>query len=178
MDQFEAYSYFNNIQLSLKLTKGFHFARISDPTSMEEVINNFTKYQEFFCIDDTNDGVTVEIGGGFFERRIYIVHLIKNYSLKKKDSMTQQKVALEQCRQIYRKVVSKLIADKEANLNGLRYLNTRIPFYEYPKYMFTGATGIYFIVSLDVPTDLCYKPEDWDETELRKMDNTFDTTFQ
>lgn len=178
MEQFEAYSYFNNVQLSLNLTKDFHFARISDPASMEEVLSNFTKHKEFFCIDDTNDGTTFEAGGGFFERRIYIVHLIKSYSLKTKDAMTQQKVALEQCRQIYRKVVSKLIADKESNLNGLTYLNTRIPFYEYPGYMFNGATGIYFIVSIDVPTDLCYKSADWDESALRKMDNTFDTTFQ
>jgi len=159
---FDAYTYFENIRNTLKRTKStYKFTRSTGLPYMEEIIQKFTKEKAFFCVDDTHDGVTIQgSGGGFFDRRQYIVFILKNY---KYGNMDEQHAALEECRAIYRSICTKLVKDKAALSNQMTYLQLdRMPYYAIPGYFITGATGLYFIVTVDEPKDLRYDASEWE----------------
>jgi hypothetical protein len=45
----------------------------------------------------------------------------------------------------------------------MTYLHVdRIPFYEIPGYFINGCAGLYFMITVDIPTDLCYDGSEWD----------------
>jgi len=159
---FNAHEYFKNICETNKKTKtgNYRFCRITGISHMEEVIQNFQKEKAYFCIDDTEDGNIIEKGGGYFERRQHTVFLLKKYAFNKMD---EQHDALNECRQIYRQIVKKLIHDRRLLENEMTYLHVdRIPFYEVPGYFISGCTGLYFMVTVDIPTDLCYDSDEWE----------------
>ncbi|MDR2913431.1 MAG: hypothetical protein LBV74_01115 [Tannerella sp.] len=161
---FNSYDYFAEICAKNKLTVAgnYKFCRVTGLGNLEEVIQNFKREQAYFCIDDTNDGTTFQgAGGGYFERRMYIVYIMKKYPL---NDMQAQHAALEECRRIYRSVCSKLVFDRSRLLNSQIYLNTdRIPYYEMEGYAISGVTGLYTMISIDEPVNLCYNANDWTE---------------
>jgi hypothetical protein len=93
------------------------------------------------------------------ERRQYTLFLIKKFSFGKMD---EQGRALDECRQVYRQIMKKLIRDRRLLENEMTYLRLdRIPFYEIPGYFISGCTGLYFMITVDVPTELCYDSSEW-----------------
>ena len=158
---FDAYTYFQEICNSLKLTAAtYKFTRSTGLPYMEEVLWNFKTQTAFFCVDDTNDGTTIRgAGGGFFDRRMYVVYLLKRYKL---NDMTAQHAALEETRSIYRSIQSKLVLDRAALANNMTYLQLeRLPYYEIPGAAFNGATGVYFMITVDTPKNLQYDASEW-----------------
>jgi hypothetical protein len=126
---------------------------------MEEVIRNFKSGNAYFCIDDTEDGYLIQNNAGYMERRQYVLFILKKYPF---NDMAAQHEALNECRTIYRQVVKKLIRDRRRLENDLTYLKLdRIPFYEFPGYVLTGCTGLYFMITVDIPTELCYDNDEW-----------------
>jgi hypothetical protein len=159
---FDAYTYFEVIRNTLKRTKSTHkFTRSTGLPYMEELIQNFKGEKAFFCVDDTNDGVTIQgAGGGFFDRRQYVIFILKKY---KYGNMDEQHAVLEECRAIYRSICTKLVKDKTALANQMIYLQLdRMPYYEIPGYFLNGATGLYFMVTVDEPKDLRYDNDEWE----------------
>ena len=160
---FDAHKYFEKIcQTNKLLIEGkYHFCRVTGISYMEEVIQKFQREKAYFCIDDTEDGTIISnSGNGYFERRQYTVFILKKYSF---NNMDEQHAALEECRRICRQIVKKLIFDRSVLANEMTYLHVdRIPFYEVPGYFISGCTGLYFMVTVDIPTELCYEPEDWE----------------
>jgi hypothetical protein len=161
---FNSYDYFADICAKNKLTVSgkYKFCRVTGLGNLEEVIQNFKREQAYFCIDDTNDGYTYRSqGGGYFERRMYIVYLLKKYPL---NDMQKQHDALDECRRIYRSVCTKLVKDRSRLENDLIYLLTdRLPYYEMEGYAISGVTGLYAMISVDEPVNLCYNANDWNE---------------
>ncbi len=159
---FDAHQYFEELCTTNKKAteENFKFCRVSGISHMEEVIQNFSKEKAYFCIDDTADGSMMQhSGGGYFERRQYTVFLLKKYPY---GDMEKQHIALNQCREIFWKLVKKLIYDRRRLENEMTYLNVdRIPFYEVPGYYISGCTGLYFMVTIDIPTELCYDSNEW-----------------
>jgi hypothetical protein len=126
---FDAHSYFEEICRKNKLTAAgeYKFCRVSGISYMEDMIQNFKSAKAYFCIDDTEDGNLIQSGGGYMERRQYTVFLLKKYPFNK---MEAQHAALNECRQIYRQIVKKLIRDRRLLENEMTYLKLdRIPFY-------------------------------------------------
>ena len=160
---FDAHKYFENICNTNKKTisGNYKFCKVTGISYMEEVIQKFQKEKAYFCIDDTEDGTIISNGGGgYFERRQYTVFLLKKYAF---NNMDEQHAALEECRQIYRQIVKKLLFDRRQLVNEMTYLNVdRIPFYEVPGYFISGCSGLYFMLTVDIPTDLCYEPNEWE----------------
>jgi hypothetical protein len=159
---FDAYNYFEEICRKNKITAAgkYRFCKVSGLTHMEEVIANFRTERAYFCVDDTENGNLIQQGGGYVERRMYTVFLLKKYGFGKMD---EQHDALNECREIYRQIVKKLIRDRHFLENDMTYLRLdRIPFYEISGYFISGCTGLYFMVTIDIPTDLCYDGKDWD----------------
>jgi hypothetical protein len=158
---FDAYNYFEQICSTNKLTSAgkYKFCKVSGMSYMEEVIQKFKTEKAYFCVDDTEDGNIIQQGGGYVERRQYVVFLIKKFAFGKMD---EQHTALDECRQIYRQIVKKLIRDRRFLENEMTYLKVdRIPFYEIPGYFISGCTGLYFMITIDIPTELCYDDNDW-----------------
>jgi hypothetical protein len=162
MANFDAYNYFEEICEKNKITSAgkYKFCRVTGISYMEEVIQKFKSESSYFCIDDTEDGNLIQVsGGGFMERRQYTVFLLKKYPF---NNMIAQHEALNECRQIYRQIVKKLIRDKVFLENEMTYLKLeRIPFYEIPGYFISGCTGLYFMITIDIPTELCYDGNEW-----------------
>lgn len=158
---FNAFEYFSQIAASLKLAKdnGYYPCRVSGLANMEDVVNSLTNRMAYFAIDDTNDGYTFRNGAGYFERKMYIIFILKKFPLK---NMEKQSLALEECRQIYRAVVSRLIKDRAMLEQGTVYLDTsRISFHEMEGYAIAGTTGLYMTLTIDQPINLCYNADDW-----------------
>ncbi|MFV0538843.1 MAG: hypothetical protein ACK5M3_15985 [Dysgonomonas sp.] len=161
---FDAFDYFSSLCNKLKISKdnGYYPCKVSGLANMEEVINAYQSQTAYFAIDDTNDGQTSKSGGGgYFDRKQYIVFILKKYAL---NNMDQQKEYMKECRQIYKSICKKLIKDKSKLVDEFIYLQTdRIPFYEIEGYGIAGCTGLYFIITVDEPVNLCYDTTEWYE---------------
>lgn len=168
-----AVNYFKSLNNRLKLTWGKHIlCRSTGLNHLEDLISKMTKYNNFTVVDDSDDGATIRGGGGYFNRRSVIVYILKKYDFR---SQEDRETKLNECREIYRKFVSRLLKDS-GELPELAYLNkVRIPYHEVPGYFVAGTTGLYFIVTIDEPVDLQFDPSDWDEQIT--FDPTFDQTF-
>lgn len=169
---FDAYTYFEKLRTENKITCPpaetpnrieYKLCKITSMQNMEEVLDKFKDAKAYFGVDDTNDGQTMQsANAGYSERRVYVVYLLKKYDIRPANAMDLQRAALQECRAIYRQICSRLIKDKPVMSNDMVYLHTdRIPYFELPGYMLSGVTGIYFMVTIDQPTDLCYDATQW-----------------
>jgi hypothetical protein len=160
---FDPHTYFENICLTNKLmrTGNYRYCRITGPDNMEEAIQKFRKEKAYFCADATEDGQIYQAaGGGFMERRIYTLFILKKIPF---ENMTQQEEAIQECRQIYRQILRKIIRDRRFMEDNMTYFrNERIPFHEIPGYFLSGCTGIYFMITVDTPVNLCYDTDEWE----------------
>lgn len=160
---FDSYDYFGDLCQRNKLAKqhGFQFCRCTGLNGLQEAIDKFRTASSFFCIDDTTDGTTFQRNGGFFQRRIFTVFLLKSYKF---DNMTDRMTSLMICRTLFTQLYSRMIADSEELLSDFVYLNTdRVHFREIENYFLNGCTGLYFMIDVDEPVDLSYEKAEWAE---------------
>lgn len=161
---FDAFDYFSSICNTLKKSKdnGYYPCKVSGLANMEEVINAYQTQKAYFAIDDSNDGQIFKAsGGGFFVRKMYVIYILKKFAF---NNMDQQKEVMQECREIYHSVCKKLIKDKSLLANEMIYLNTeRIPFYEMQGYLIAGCAGVYTMITIDTPINLCYDAAEWYE---------------
>lgn len=168
-----AVEYFKSLNNRLKLTRGkYILCQSTGIGNLEQLLDKWQKYQNFTVVDDSDDGVTIRRGGGFFNRRSVVVYILKKYNYKSQEDRSEK---LNEVREIYSKFLSRLIRDSN-NIAELAYLDkSRIPYHDVPGYFSVGTTGLYFILTLDEPIDLGFMDNDWDDSIL--FDTTFDTTF-
>lgn len=176
--KFDAYTYFDSIRQTLKLTRPksaeelaaggveYVLAKITGLKSMEGVIAEFSAPDGYFGIDDTNDGSMMQgESGGYIERRVYVVYILRKFDTRPLNKMDLQQAALQECREIYRSICTKLIKDRTALQNNpeyMVYLHTdKIPYFEFSGYELSGVTGLYMIVTIDHPQNLVYNEADW-----------------
>ncbi len=163
MELFDAEEYFKNLSAKNKLCKkeDFKFCTCSGLENLEEAISSFRKEKSFFIFDDTTEGQEFKgRGGGYYHQRLFTISLMRRYRI---DDMKDRTEQLAVCRSVFKQVVSRLLRDKE-NTAKLTYLKTdKILYREYGRYMFSGCTGLYFIVECSEPENLCYNAEEWEE---------------
>lgn len=161
MKLFDAEAYFKTLAETNKLCveQGFRFCTCSGLENLEEAIGQFRKVNNFFIFDDTTEGQEFKgAGGGYYHKRLFTVSLMRRYRL---DDMEDRAKQLEICRQLFKQLVSRMIKDKEEAIK-LAYLKTdNILYREYGRAMFSGCTGLYFIVESSEPENLCYNAEEW-----------------
>ena len=160
---FDAVGYFSRLCKKNKLAneQGFFPCVCSGIHSLQEVLQEFRFHSAFFAVDDTNDGVTEERSGGYFKKRVFTVFLMKSYRI---DDMEDRQKSLDVCRRLFRQIHSRLLRDKEDLDNEMVYLNTeRIASRELGQYFINGCTGLYFMVDVSEPIDLCYNEQEWTE---------------
>ena len=157
MNKFDGYRYFKTIHEQLLDLKDFSFGRVSDKKTLEAIINNARTSNSFFCVDDTEEGQIIPFAGGYAERKVCFVWILKKYT------KNNQSTTLEECKSIYRDIISRIIADRDKGKEGLTYIADRFPFWEIPSMIFPEATGLYFTISIGTPLALCFNPEKWQE---------------
>ena len=152
--------YFENINNTLKLTKGkYTFCRVTGLNYLEDILANTRGSNSFFGVDDTDDGVTILKGGGWFNRRSVVVYILTKYDFK---SQTDREEKTAETRLIHKKVLAKLIKDS-SSVDELMYLDkTRFPYHEVPGMFAAGTCGMYFIVTIDEPTELIHDADDYE----------------
>ena len=167
MTPFDALAYFADLASKNKLARenNFHVDYCSGPGGLEPAMQGFRQYQNFIFIDDTTAANTFSNKVGWFDRNVYCIHIIAGYRHGDAGSYNQ---ALRLCRQIFRQFLSKVIHDRETYAYGtkLMYLNTQNVYSsEYGRYSFNGATGLFFQLQNDEPTNLVYHDNEWEEPD-------------
>lgn len=160
---FNSYSYFEGLCRENLLAKkhDFQFCRCAGLNGLQEAIDKFQTAGAFFCIDDTTDGTTFERNGGYFQRRVFTVFLLKNYLY---DDMEDRMSSLTVCRTLYAQLYSRMLVDSDRLTNDLIYLNTdRVHFREIENYFLNGCTGLYFMIDVDEPLNLAYDETEWEK---------------
>lgn len=154
-----AVTYFETLQKQLKLTKDFHFGRVTGIDGMEDLINASPKHKQFFLVDDTDDGVRIKQGGAWFLRRVVVGYVLEQY---KYPDMKQREEVLNNLRTILNKISARLIRDKSRVPELASIDDSRFPYREFPGNFARGTTGYYFTVTLHEPENLVYNADDWD----------------
>ena len=173
---FDYIAYFKNLWQTNKLAQsnGFKFCTCSGIETLQGPLQQFRTANAFFCVDDTNDGITFRgTNGGWFKRRTLTVFLMHRFNIKKMDDY---QAALAMCRELFQQIYSKLLIDEDALSNDMVYLRTEnILSRELGQYFLNGCTGLYFMVEVAEPVDLTFDNSQWEPVE--PSDNTFDETF-
>jgi len=153
---FDPITYMKNLHLELKITREkYSFATVSGVNELEEVLENSKRNDYFFAVDDSQDGFTYRLGGGYFERRPYTVFILGKAAY---GNMEARGEVLAEAKSIFRAILSRLIIDKKS----IPVLDMeRIQFYEVPPAFATGCSGLYFIFNVDVPVNLTYDAKEW-----------------
>lgn len=77
-------------------------------------------------------------------------------------NMDDYESAMAMCREVQRQLHSRLLHDASQYQDDLMQLSLRdIRSRELGGSFLNGCTGLYFMVSMDEPTELCYNPEEW-----------------
>lgn len=155
-----AVDYFENANNTLKLTKGkYTFCRVTGINYLEDVLSNLASSDAFLAVDDTDDGVTIEKGGGYFDRRSIVVYVLKKYDF---NNQIDRETKTNETRLIRKKLLAKLIKDS-SSVDGLMFLDkTRFPYHEVPGMFAAGTCGIYFIATLNEPVELIHDDNDYE----------------
>lgn len=159
---FDAMSYFKGLSEKNKLTKslGFKAVSCSGPLSLEGVIGSMKHARNFIAIDDTNDGVVRESGGGYFKCVTYTVWILAKY---KALDMNDRQEKLNLCRKIYKQFLSRILKDKYNWSMDFSYLLTgSIDTREMSSWFLDGVTGVEFHLDIDQPIELVYDASEWE----------------
>lgn len=163
--KFEPISYFESLAEKNKLCRNNKFKSVlcSGPDNIEGVMADFRKTENFIIIDDMTDNHVYNSKPTWFTRSVYTVWII---AASKFNDMDDRKAKLNLCRRIFKQFLSKMINDKARLTFGqdMYYLNlSKVYYKELGRYSFNGATGLYFMVENDVPEDLRFSDNDWDD---------------
>lgn len=164
MADFDPIEYIENMAEANKLCKGLQFATVfaSGPDNIEGIMADYRKVENFIVIDDTTDNHVHANGSGFFTKSVYTVWILAGY---KYNDSNDRKKKMNLCRTIFKQFLSKMVSDKARMVygRGMYYMNIEnIYYHELGRYSFNGATGLYFMVENDVPTNLVFNADEWE----------------
>lgn len=156
---FNATAYFENCNRKLKLTVNgkYKFGRVTGFEYLENILDDI-KQPAFLAVDDTDDGVIVRNGPGYFLKRVITIFVLKRYKI---GDQVQRETHLAETRAIRTKLTARLIKDSNTNPDLMYLDKTRFPYKEVPGYFAAGTCGIYFFVTINEPINLCENKDDW-----------------
>jgi len=157
---FDPISYFRQIQAEMLALRGANrFFRASSVAHMEELISNLRKaVYPLLVIIDSNDGYVHDSGSGFWDSRYYSVFILTQVKLSDDDDHTT-KMAL--CREIFKKILSRMIRDTSDFSNNLVYLHPDRIKYDEVGPVVDNLFGLHFGFTIENPQDLVYDAADW-----------------
>ena len=165
MERFNPLEYFEMLAEKNKLCKqhGFKPVYCSGPDNIEGIMAEYRKTENFIVIDDMTDNNVHNNRPGWFTRSVYTVWVLAGTTYNDPDD---RKEKMDLCRRIFRQFLSKMIRDKAKLVYGqdMYYLALEKVYYkELGRYSFNGATGLYFMVENDIPENLVFNSDEWEE---------------
>lgn len=165
MEGFNPLEYFEMLARKNKLCKQHRFKPVfcSGPDNIEGIMAEYRKTENFIVIDDMTDNNVHNNKPGWFTRSVYTVWVLAGTTYNDPEDR-KEKMAL--CRRIFKQLLSRMIRDKAKMVYGqdMYYLALEKVYYkELGRYSFNGATGLYFMVENDIPENLVYKADEWEE---------------
>ncbi len=158
---FDFIEYIKELITSNKLArqKGFEATTCSGINYLEGMLEQYQTTANFVCTADTCQESTFQQSGGWFKRRVYTVFILARHEYGNMEDYAS-KLAL--CRELFRQLQSRFLRDSELLQTCLLYLHTEdIRSNELGATFLNGCTGLYFMLSMDEPTDITYNPEEW-----------------
>lgn len=158
---FDFISYMEQLTASnrLAVSNGFKHSTNSGISYLEGMLEQYTKTANFVSSSDVCSESRFLSSGGWFKRRVFTVFILMRY---KYGNTADCAAKLATCRELFRQFESRFIHDTEALGNQLVYLNAEdVRSNEIGGTFLNGCTGLYFMVSIDEPTDLVYNTEEW-----------------
>lgn len=164
-DTFDDLQYFVEMAQKNKLVKSnnFYSGYCSGPEALDQVMEEYRDFANFFLVDDTTSGNTFGAKPGWFDRKVYCIYIIVGYEYGNEE---KYKEALKLARKIFKQMLSRVIKDKASLKYGqaLMYMNLETVFsQEYGRYSFNGATGLFFQLQNNEPLNLVFDPDEWEE---------------
>lgn len=140
---------------------GYAFTTCSGIENMEGVLYNFQGHGRFVVADEVASGEVWQNGGGWMHRRTITCFVVERSNAMDEPGRI---AALARCRTLERQLLSRMLRDREAMTNELVYMNLEnIPYTELGTMALDGLTGLYFMVTIDEPTDISYNGDDWED---------------
>lgn len=158
---FDFISYMEQLTTSnrLAVSNGFKHSTNSGISYLEGMLEQYTKTANFVSTCDVCSESRFLSSGGWFNRRVFTVFILMRY---KYGNAADCAAKLATCRELFRQFESRFIHDTEALGNQLVYLNAEdVRSNEIGGTFLNGCTGLYFIVSIDEPSDLVYNTDEW-----------------
>lgn len=139
---------------------GFKPICISGPDGARGLAEEYRREANFIAIDDTTDNSVHYARPGWFTQKQYTVWIIKECGFGDDAS---RDTSLKVCKGIFRQFLSRMLSDKSHGRKDMMFLRIENVLYrELGRYSFNGATGLYFMIENDVPTDLTYQNDEWE----------------
>lgn len=138
---------------------GFVLREISGIEGAEGILSSMGK-PSIIAVDSTGDGTTFQANnGGMWIRRVYTIWLVRHY---KYGDMADYRKKIEQCRNLFQQLHSRMLRDKKDLENKMLYLDvSTIRFHELAPEISSHYTGLYFLLQFDEPYDLSYDSSLW-----------------
>ncbi len=143
----------------LAAAEGFRPSTCSGVQHLEGMLQEFQTTANFVSASDICEESTFQHGGGWFKRRVFTVFVLMRYRF---GDTTDQAAKMTTCRELLRQFQSRIIRDSQRLMLKDIYVNTAdIRSRELGGTFLSGCTGLYFMLTIDEPTDLCYNGDEW-----------------
>lgn len=155
----------------LAVENNFKAVTCSGINYLEGLLQHFQTTANFVAVSDVCDESTLQVGGGWMKRRLITVFILSRYKYGDTEAYHR---ALTLCRELYRQFFSRLLHEADDWTNDHLFLNLAdVRSTELGGQFLNGATGLYFMLTMDEPTDVSFADDEWQST----FDATFDATF-
>lgn len=158
---FDYTAYFSELTRTNRLAcrNKFVFCTCSGVDYLEGVLEHFRTAAHLVCTSDICEETTFQQGGGWFRRRLLTVFVLSRFNPQQAGSYAE---AMDLCRELYRQFVSQMLHDRTGLSDRLLYMNLAdIRSRELGGSFLNSCTGLYFMISVDEPVELVYRPEEW-----------------
>lgn len=131
---------------------------------LEGMLAQYKTVRNFVCTSDVCEESTLMRGGGWFKRRVFTVFILARY---KYGQMGDYEAKMDTCRELFRQFHTRFIKDAQPLESEMVYMNVAdIRSRELGGVFLNGCTGLYLMLSMDEPMDLCYKEEEWETAKV------------
>lgn len=140
---------------------GFKAVTASGPENLEGVMAEYRKTENFVIIDDTSDNRVFCGKPGWFTVSTVTVWIVAATHYNDGDD---RKEKMELCREIFRQFLARLISEQQVKgRQDLMFMELEQVLYkELGRYSLNGATGLYFMLDSQEPTNLVSWKDEWD----------------
>lgn len=143
------------IKEKLKLTKDYKYCKISTVADLEGVLDNERRNKDFFVVLEGGTGYLHTENDKVIENYGLSILIISKWDNKNMDYRSE---IVNKSKLIYKKIVSKLLYEKENENKDFLFLNEKIPF---SILSFSNFAGILFTITNDTSQNLKYNRDDW-----------------